>query len=83
MTKVTRPGLLKVCPASTPVEVLSPVMRTALSERTIISDELIGAVRGRRVRIALSKIFADGGRVGHDRFASGAHEERLRRVEVH
>jgi len=57
ITNVTRPGLLKVLPSSTPVEVFSPAMTTAVSDRTITSDELMGAARGFRVRSAPSKYF--------------------------
>src|SRR5256885_2334575 len=52
---MTRPGLPKVFPSNTPIEVFSPAMITAVSDKTMTSDELIGAARGRRVRIAPSK----------------------------
>jgi hypothetical protein len=47
-TKVTRPGLQKVFPSNTPVEVFNPAIRTAVSDRTLTSDELMGAARGRQ-----------------------------------
>ena len=57
ITNVTRPGLLKGLPSSTPVEVFNPAMTTAVSDRTMTSDELMGAARGFRVRSAPSKYF--------------------------
>src|SRR6185369_823254 len=57
ITNVTRPGLLKGLSSSTPVEVFNPAMTTAVSDRTMTSDELMGAARGFRVRSAPSKYF--------------------------
>ena len=57
ITNVTRPGLLKGLPSNTPVELFNPAMTTAVSDRTMTSDELIGAARGFRVRSAPSKYF--------------------------
>ena len=42
ITNVTRPGLLKGLPSDTPVELFNPAMTTAVSDRTITSDELMG-----------------------------------------
>jgi hypothetical protein len=54
---VMRPGLLKIFPSSTPVELFSAATSTVVSERTMASDDEIGAARGRRVSSAPSKYF--------------------------